>query len=167
MISYSQKIKTVLMGIYLLLSPAAGCSHVVKVESPKAYSVTVSSVPQKDCEDLGEIYGKSSSFSQEKALIGAKNDLKNKAVTLGANYVLLETSNAARVEPGSEIIEILLGGRAMKCPETEIKSSCNSKFDCPGTQYCAPWGACASACKTDDDCAMGFTCTSMGECTTK
>lgn len=166
----SNKIQKIVgMGIFSFFVLAAGCStNMVQLESAAARFVEVSSLPPENCEDLGEIYGKSSSMSQEEAMVGAKNDLKNKAVKLGANYVLLETNNATTlVHSPVWPVEILLGGRALKCSETTTDKHCNSTYDCPGTKYCAPWGECASACKTDDDCAEGFACTSLGECISK
>ncbi|HEX2673793.1 MAG TPA: DUF4156 domain-containing protein, partial [Polyangiaceae bacterium] len=87
------------------------CSNVVAL-NPAASAVTVSKDAPAGCKDLGEVFGKSNDDEQEAAMSGARNDIKNKALAMGANYVVLETNNASEVKgnfkPG---VEILLGGR--------------------------------------------------------
>lgn len=69
------------------------CARVVPL-NPAASAVSVSKDAPAGCKDVGEVFGKSNADEQDEPMIGARNDLKNRAHALGANHVVLETSNA-------------------------------------------------------------------------
>jgi len=94
------------------------CAHVVKLD-PAASHVRVSKDIPSGCQELGEVFGKSNADDQEDAMVGARNDIKNKAHAMGGNYVVLETNNAKAVTGDfTQGTEILLGGRALRCAST-------------------------------------------------
>jgi len=68
------------------------------------------------CKTLGDVHGVSRAQSEAKARRGAENDIKNRAVALKANYVLVDID---RVKPvgTSPYREIFLGGKALACED--------------------------------------------------
>lgn len=97
---------------------AWGCAHNVVALGPAGQGVTIVNVAPLGCTELGEVFGKSNADDMEEAMLGARSDLRNRAGAKGASHVVLETNNSRRVtgdwEPG---VEILLGGRAVRCSE--------------------------------------------------
>ena len=86
----------------LLLSAAvatmSGCSAIPAF--PGASQITISHQPAgEDCEFLDEVMGSqgnlvTADFTSDRNLIeGARNDMRNNALNLGANYIVLETEN--------------------------------------------------------------------------
>lgn len=97
----------------------AGCAHIVKLD-PKAASVKLSSQPPpaSTCKELGEVMGKSNGDDQEEAMGGARNDVKNRAFSLGGNFVHLEAPTTKRVlGTWKAASEILLVGHVFDCPQ--------------------------------------------------
>jgi len=100
----------------VLLSVAAGCAHVVNLQPSGQRVLLVTETPQ-GCAELGEVFGKSNADDSERAMIGARNDIRNRAGLLKATHVVLETNNSRPVQGDfKQGVEILLGGRALRCP---------------------------------------------------
>ncbi|MBI5489483.1 MAG: DUF4156 domain-containing protein [Deltaproteobacteria bacterium] len=54
--------------------------------------VVLSSVPRDGCTTLGEVHGRAEAGGNPEAAVQwARNDVRNKAAAMGANFVLLET----------------------------------------------------------------------------
>ena len=109
----------------------AGCAATsVRPEAQKVL-VTHQAAP-KGCRYLGAVVGEqggalTGGWTSNKHLAeGAMNDMKNKAYDLGANYVVLENTNAGQTASGnmwnahSEQTDVTHTGNAYKCPEELI-----------------------------------------------
>jgi uncharacterized protein YbjQ (UPF0145 family) len=87
------------------VKPAAAAIKVVK-EDEKPFH----------CKVLGDVNGKSRSGDREKARKGAEADMKNHALALKANYVVVERENAGNVGSTSTS-DAYIYGKALKCEE--------------------------------------------------
>lgn len=83
----------------LLLAALGGCSS-IPMEPGAAKVIATPNAPPKSCKFLGQVVGNQGNFftgdftSNRNLEEGAMNDMKNKAVKLGANYVQLVNSRA-------------------------------------------------------------------------
>jgi len=100
--------------------------------TPGAEKIFVSrTVPPKSCQFLGEVAGSQGNFwtaeftSDLNLLTGARNEMRNQALLLGANYVVLETeshsSNTAYNSLGGTFSSVVFGN-AYYCTDAEIKA---------------------------------------------
>ncbi len=118
--------KVLLLGI-LIVGLCACSATAVKPEANKIL-VTHQAAP-KGCKFLGSVVGEqggsfTGNYTSNKALQqGALNDMKNKAFELGANYVVLENTNAGNTASGSiwsnhgAQTDVTHMGNAYKCPD--------------------------------------------------
>jgi hypothetical protein len=110
------RMKTRALGIAVAVAVFSGCSHLVALQPPGTRVTIVTAAPSQ-CNDAGEVFGKSNADDSEEAMVGARNDLRNRAGAKGATHVVLETNNNRAVMGNwGRGIEVLLGGRALKCP---------------------------------------------------
>ena len=104
----------------------AACA--AKQASPGAERVFVSEdPPAAGCRFVGEVQGSQGNFwtsdftSDRNILTGARNELRNQALSLGANYVMVETQshshNTARYSLGGTYASVVIGN-AFICPDT-------------------------------------------------
>ena len=104
----------------------AACA--AKQASPGAERVFVSEDPPPvDCHFVGEVQGSQGNFwtsdltSDRNILTGARNEMRNQALSLGANYVMVETQshshNTARYSFGGTYASVVIGN-AFICPDT-------------------------------------------------
>ncbi|MEM7283936.1 MAG: DUF4156 domain-containing protein [Pseudomonadota bacterium] len=102
----------------------AGCAAIEPLPGAQAIIVSRQAAAQ-DCERLGEVMGSqgnlvTADFTSDKNLIqGARNDMRNKALVLGANYIVLETENLSHntgeTGTGGTFSAVVIGN-AYKCP---------------------------------------------------
>ena len=112
---------------HLILSFAvvflAACA--AKQASPGAEKVFVSEdPPPAACVFVGEVQGSQGNFwtaeftSDRNLLVGARNEMRNQALSLGANYVMVETQshshNTARYSLGGTYASVIIGN-AYRC----------------------------------------------------
>ena len=81
--------------------------------------------PPPECVFVGEVQGSQGNFwtaeftSDRNLLTGARNEMRNQALGLGANYVLIETQsqshNTADHSLGGTFSSVIIGN-AYKCP---------------------------------------------------
>jgi len=106
----------------------AACA--AKQASPGADRVFVSEEPPPaSCRYVGEVQGSQGNFwtseftSDRNLLTGARNEMRNQALSLGANYVLVETQshshNTARYSLGGTYSSVIIGN-AYDCPEKAL-----------------------------------------------
>lgn len=89
--------------------------------------------PAKSCEFIGMVQGSQGNFftggwtSNSNLQQGASNDIRNKAFTMGANYVELLTDRASQTgnyDPNfggsSQQTGVLQSGNAFKCPPSAM-----------------------------------------------
>ena len=102
----------------------AGCA--AKPVHPGAESVYVShDKPPAGCRFVGEVHGSQGNFwtadftSDRNILTGARNEMRNQALSLGANYVVVETQshshNTADHSLGGTYASVIIGN-AFACP---------------------------------------------------
>ena len=114
--------KLTILGSIVLLS---GCAS--KPISSGAEKIFVSRrAPPQDCRFLGEVQGNQGNFwtaqftSDRDILTGARNEVRNQALSLGANYVVVETEsnspNTANDALGGTFATVIVGN-AYLCPE--------------------------------------------------
>ena len=114
--------------ILLLLT---GCA--AKPLSPAAHSILLSAdQPEQQCVFVGEVQGSqgnfwTSEFTSDRNLInGARNELRNAAFSLNANYVKIETEslshNTAHDSLGG-VYSVVLIGNAYRCPDSVLAST--------------------------------------------
>ena len=107
------------LAIALMGGAFFGCvsESVVEVK-PAAAAIKVVKEDEKPfrCKVLGDVQGKSRSGDREKARKGAEADLKNRALALKANYVVIERENAGNVGTTSPS-DAYIYGKALKCEE--------------------------------------------------
>ena len=117
---------------HLILSFAvvflAACA--AKQASPGAEKVFVSEdPPPAACVFVGEVQGSQGNFwtaeftSDRNLLVGARNEMRNQALSLGANYVLVETQshshNTGRYSLGGTHSSVIFGN-AYDCPPKSL-----------------------------------------------
>jgi hypothetical protein len=91
---------------------------------PGAEKVRITNTEPQGCENLGDVVGTQGNAltgaytSNENLIIGARNDLKNKAHGLGANVVLMltNTTGQATGQYGGGTSSSHLMGVAYRCP---------------------------------------------------
>jgi hypothetical protein len=107
----------------LAASLVAGCSAIPL--APGAGDVRLTNQEPQGCERLGEVLGKQgnsltgSSMKNEDLVVGAMNDLKNKAHALGANVVQVISVSAGidrNNKGGRAMTSSLQQGAAFRCP---------------------------------------------------
>ncbi len=102
----------------------AACA--AKQASPGAETVYVShQKPPPGCIFVGEVQGSQGNFwtaeftSDRNILSGARNEMRNQALSLGANYVMVETqshsNNTADHSLGGTYASVIIGN-AFACP---------------------------------------------------
>lgn len=109
----------------------ASCA--AKTVKAGAHKVIVSrTAAPKGCKFMGTVIGEQGgSFtgvytSNKNLALGAMNDMKNQAFDLGANYVVLENSNAGQTGNGSmwsshsAQTDVTHSGNAYKCPPSSV-----------------------------------------------
>ena len=106
----------------------ANCA--AKQVNPGAERIFVSNQePPPSCWYLGEVHGTQGNFwtaeftSDRNLLTGARNEMRNQAQILGANYVLIETQshshNTANYSLGGTFSSVIIGN-AYRCPEKDL-----------------------------------------------
>ena len=110
-----KKILILTLGIALF-----ACS--AKPIKPGAEKVFLSNEkPSPECKFVGEVVGGQGNWwtdditSNHAAVQGARNDLRNKAYDLGANYVHIQSSTQSESELGGTSASSI--GNSYKCPE--------------------------------------------------
>ena len=109
----------------------AACA--AKQASPGAERIFVSeNPPPSGCVYMGEVHGTQGNFwtseftSDRNLLTGARNEMRNQALSLGANYVMIETQshshNTAQYSLGGTYSSVIIGN-AYACPPTSIGST--------------------------------------------
>ena len=94
---------------------------------PGAERIFVSQqAPPPECRFVGEVQGTQGNFwtaeftSDRNILSGARNEMRNQALSLGANYVMVETEshshNTAGHSLGGSFASVIIGN-AYACPE--------------------------------------------------
>ena len=106
---------------FAVLAALTGCSaH--QISDIGSNILIVDELPSgAQCTQLGEVVGSQGNWftgdftSNENLMIGARNELKNKAAALGGNYVLLQTAqdHAGYGSLGTTAYTVL--GHAYKC----------------------------------------------------
>ena len=118
------KILIILFSLVFLSACAA------KQASPGAERVFVSDQPPPaGCHYMGEVQGSQGNFwtsdftSDRNLLTGARNEMRNQALSLGANYVMVETQshsqNTARHSLGGTYASVIIGN-AYACPAKSL-----------------------------------------------
>ena len=99
---------------------------------PGAETIFVSrNMPAKTCQFLGEVQGSQGNFwtaeftSDRNILSGARNEMRNQALSLGANYVRLETESNSHNTGGHSLggtFASVVIGNAYFCPDDQSKT---------------------------------------------
>jgi hypothetical protein len=102
-----------------LVLPVLGCgpyTYFVQLE-PYAQHVQIVHGVSSRCRYLGEVYGSSMVFSTAYAMAGARNDLRNHAAALGANFVVLDNTLGQGALTGQDLskVKVTSVGRAFLC----------------------------------------------------
>lgn len=111
----------------LLFSIAFLTACAAKPTYPGAERVFVSELPPApECRFVGEVQGSQGNFwtaeftSDRNILSGARNEMRNQALGLGANYVMVETqshsNNTAGYSLGGTFSSVIIGN-AYTCPD--------------------------------------------------
>lgn len=88
-------------GAFSILLPVflfAGCSAISTTPEGKSVEL-VTEKPPGNCKPLGDVVGSQGNWftgdytSNKNLLVGARNDLRNKAAEMGGNYVWVQDSN--------------------------------------------------------------------------
>lgn len=115
-----RKITTVFLAAVL-----AGCSAIPLTPGAERVRITHSE-PGKECKFLGDVTGNQGNAfsgawtSNEDLETGARNDMKNKAVSMGGNMVVLLTQRAGTTGSrggSSEQTNVTLTGNVYRCPD--------------------------------------------------
>lgn len=119
--------KLIIIALVVFLAACAA-----KQASPGAEKVYVShEKPPAGCVFVGEVQGSQGNFwtaeftSDRNILSGARNEMRNQALSLGANYVMVEiqsnSNNTARYSLGGTYASVIIGN-AFACPEDLLGS---------------------------------------------
>lgn len=109
----------------MLVATVAGCAA-APLQTPEAARVLVTrNAPPDDCRFVGEVLGSQGNFwtaeftSDEDLIIGARNRMRDKAYSLGANYVQIElenqSHNTADLSAGGVFSSVVIGN-GYDCP---------------------------------------------------
>ena len=121
------------MNRLIILFPIAFLSAcAAKQASPGAERIFVSeNPPPAGCVYMGEVQGSQGNFwtaeftSDRNLLSGARNEMRNQALSVGANYVMIETQshshNTTQYSLGSTYSSVIIGN-AYACPPTSLSS---------------------------------------------
>lgn len=105
-----------------------GCAATPPVPGSERVRITTTE-PGKECKFLGDVTGNQGNFltggvtSNENLETGARNNLKNKAVAMGGNVVLMLTQRAGQTGSygqygGSNTqTNVTLSGNVYRCPD--------------------------------------------------
>ena len=117
--------KTTLVFLAVILS---GCAATPM--NPGAERVRITSTePGKECKFLGDLTGNQGNFftgpwtSNENLETGARNDMKNKAASMGGNVVAILTQRAGQTGGygqyggSSQQTNVVITGNVYRCPE--------------------------------------------------
>lgn len=107
------------IGSFVLLLSACSANNL----NPYAKRIEiVSEAPDRDnCEYYGEVYGSQGNWftggftSNENLTIGARNELRNAAMELGADIVFLQESKATNGFDSSGTTNVTVVGKAFRC----------------------------------------------------
>ncbi len=116
--------------LIILFSIAFLTACAAKQSSPGAERIFVSEdPPPKGCRFVGEVQGSQGNFwtsdftSDRNLLSGARNEMRNQALSLGANYVMVETQshshNTAPYSLGGTYASVIIGN-AYDCPRNSF-----------------------------------------------
>ena len=119
-----------LLIIVLVLLGVSACTAVPLQDGAKLVRLT-NTEPTKECQFLGDVTGNQGDFltgeftSNAELETGARNDIKNKAYSLGGNLVYLLTQRAGQTGSfdkhfgGSSVqTNVTLSGNVYFCPES-------------------------------------------------
>ncbi len=96
---------------------------------PEAANVRITNNEPQGCEYLGEVTGSQGNFftgkytSNENLEVGARNDMKNKAVTMGGNVIVMianragQTGSYGQYGGGSQQTNVAYTGTVYKCKD--------------------------------------------------
>ena len=115
-----------LLSISLTIVFLSACA--AKQASPGAERVFVSERPAPEgCQFVGEVMGSQGNFwtaeftSDRNLLTGARNEMRNQALSLGANYVVIETqsnsNNTGRYSLGGTYASVIIGNAYACSPQ--------------------------------------------------
>ena len=118
----------VFVGLLLAALLLTGCAA-TPLQVPEAASIIVSrNAPAEDCRYVGEVRGSQGNFftadftSDENLIVGARNELRDAAYRIGANYVQIETEslshNTADYSSGGAYSATLVGN-GYRCESLE------------------------------------------------
>jgi len=109
----------------IIFSIALLSACAAKPVNPGAERIYVSELPPPDeCLFVGEVQGSQGNFwtsdftSDRNLLTGARNEMRNQALSLGANYVMIETqshSHNTGLGIGGSYSSVIIGN-AFRCP---------------------------------------------------
>lgn len=112
-----------LMVLLFVSAVLSGCAAIEPLPGSQGIVISKQAAPA-DCELLGEVMGSqgnlvTADFTSDKNLIaGARNDMRNKALALGANYIVLETEshsqNTGETGTGGTFSVVVIGN-AYRC----------------------------------------------------
>lgn len=113
------------LAIVFLIALVSACA--AKPTNPGAEKIYVSELaPPEDCLFVGEVQGSQGNFwtadftSDRRLLTGARNEMRNQAQLMGANYVMIETQshshNTAGFALGGSYSSVIIGN-AFTCHE--------------------------------------------------
>jgi hypothetical protein len=113
--------------LVMLAVVVSGCT--AKVLKPEAARIRVAISEPPGCEYLGEVTGAQGNFltgawtSNESLETGARNDMKNKALVMGGNVIVMlanragQTGSVGRYGGGSQQTNVAYSGAVYRCPE--------------------------------------------------
>jgi len=115
-----------LTSLVLMSALFAGCAA-APLQTPAAATILVTrSSPQDSCRFVGEVLGSQGNFwtaeftGDAELIRGARNRMRDKAYSLGANYVQIElenqSHNTADLSSGGVYSSVVIGN-AYHCPE--------------------------------------------------
>lgn len=118
--------------ILALLSMTYGCAS-IQVQPQNQKIVSSPNPAPKGCKYLGEVTGNQGNFftgawtSNKNLEVGARNDMRNQAGKLGANYVQIVTSRGgntgsygAQYGGSLEQTNVIYTGNAYRCPAGSV-----------------------------------------------
>ncbi|MFT6138713.1 MAG: hypothetical protein ACJAUJ_001808 [Salibacteraceae bacterium] len=108
--------KLLLISFALSVSGCAATQVIPLINSEASKIELVKHEPSREkCEFLGDVQGTAKASDIGVATMNSRNDMRNSAYNMGANFVTMDTTTAANAMDWTGRNQVAITGRAFKC----------------------------------------------------
>ncbi|CAA0125586.1 Uncharacterised protein [BD1-7 clade bacterium] len=107
-----------ILSLFLLTTGCATSSQpevIVLQQNAEKIELVTFEPDRSKCKFTGDVQGTAKSTNVAEATTNSRNDMKNKALAAGANFVTIDTTTAANAKDYSGRNQVVLTGRGFSC----------------------------------------------------